>query len=859
MMETIPQLEQTLLQTINPDISIRNSAEMKIQEYKKTHLYAFLISLLKIFIEDPQMKQLAGAFLRNTMCGRDITILNQISKRWQTLTEPQAKIIKTQVISLLNTEDNYTREIMSNVTSGIIIAEHQFNEHYFLKCLIEEFGKTETLNAGIFKAIAILIDFIGLDIIKNNLDIIKIYMMLLTPIKYEADCHLKCFKMCIPLINRDYENFYHFLIGYIQANTKLVIECITEFIKQFYDLYKDLDNIIIAVTQYLMSDFDLEVVDFWISMTDIVISQKKLGKKILLGKILEVRFPQILPVLLIKLKSEDDEDWNIHRATSCLLQKIAEISDGDLLKNRDLQTFVAENILDEAGVVAFSSSICKVSEEAKFLEFVVNSVVTNISNVLVAENSLKNPENAQNQNFPPNLKRILENLDTDKLCLLKEKNIWALSQICKYSFNSINKQILVELINLSKGLFTVSINACLLIKNIFESQKEDSSLLVNFYSDLLNVMIDGIEKIPLTQFEQRNALFACLSGGITACPPGFMKYLDDFLNYIIPKMEGYTNELVNPSNNSQNGFFVEDLLISYIQLTQTIIESRNETFVPLSLKSKLKNIFQNILQLKTKSLAGTEVYITVSFLCTEQSYFLANIEKFMYIAYSDLQNALCHCKTMDGKCLFCQGFGTDQTTYKAALKFVGNIANLMDRGFIKYLELVPVIIQGFISHSVSLNVKPMIISTLSDICVSVGSSYSEYLQITMTMISQIYEINRISNIKYVDELRNNVCLLISALLLNSAEEPIMLENEDHLLKMLWFTFHEDSYNVCLFNLIKCLSDFIRKRNKCEVWGKGLIERGRHVSNDVGEMGEAVIELVELYSKVMVYDGGNYYQ
>lgn len=853
MSETIPQLEQILLNTINPDIIIRNNAESKIQEYRDNNFYPFMISLIKLFIENSQMKPLAGAFLRNTMCGRDITILNQISKRWKTLNEDQSKMIKTQILSLLNTEDLYTIEIISNIISGIIIAEHQYDNHIFLNQLIEEFGKSSKLNAGIYKTISIIIDFQGVDIIKNNIDLIKIYMMLLTPIQYSPESHLKCFKVCIPLINRDYEKFYKFLISYIETNTQLIIECLTEFIKEFYDLVNEKDNILISVTQYLMTDFELEVIEFWTSIVDIIIKDKKLDKKCSLDEIVQNRLPQVLPAFLIKLKTEDDEDWNIHRATSCLLQKLSEILKIDPLKNNVLQNFVVENILEESGVVAFSSSICQSTNELKFLQFVVNSVVKNISNILLAENSIKNPENPQNQNLPENLLKIMKNYETEKLNLLKEKNIWALSQICKYSFNSIEPQILIELITLSKDLFTVSINACLLIKNIFDSQ-EDTKMLVKFYSDLLNIMIDGIEKIPLIEFEQRNALFSCLAGGIAACPKSFSKYLDDFLNYILPKMEGYTNELINPTQNNQNGFFVEDLLISYIQLTQTIIESRTETLVPLAIKSKLKIIFQNILQLKTKSLAGTEVYITVSFLCNDQSYFLANIEQFMHCAYFDIENAICQCLNKNEKCLFCQGNGTDQTTYKSALRFIGNIANLMDRGFIKYLEIVPIIIKGFNSNSLPFGIKSLIISTLSDICVSVGTSYSEYLQITMTMISQVYEINRVSNINYVDELRNNICLLISSLLLSLSDEPIMLENEEHLLKMLWFTFHEDSYNICLYNLIKCISDFIRKRNRCDNWIKNLIERGKNITNNE-KIYIAVLELNELYNKVMIYDSG----
>ena len=112
MSETIPHLEQTLLDTINPDINIRNNAETKIQELRETNFYPFVISLIKLFIEKQQMKPLAGAFLRNTMCGRDITILNQISKRWQTLNDEQSKVIKSQILALLNTDEIYTREII---------------------------------------------------------------------------------------------------------------------------------------------------------------------------------------------------------------------------------------------------------------------------------------------------------------------------------------------------------------------------------------------------------------------------------------------------------------------------------------------------------------------------------------------------------------------------------------------------------------------------------------------------------------------------------------------------------------------------------------------------------------------------
>lgn len=854
MTDTIPNFEEVLSGITNPDINKRQQAEQAIQQYKEENFYLFMISLIKIVNSKNPLKPLAGAILMNTMKAKDITVLAQISMRWQALSKEQSDFIKLQMINLLNTEETHFRTIISNVISGIIIAEDRAMNHSFLNTIIGEFNKSEKLNDGIYKILTVLVDLSGLSILRSNIDLFSIYSIMLNTLSSSPSSQLICFQRCVPLINRDYEKFFRFLLQAIDSETKIVIECLTEFIKEFHNQITFCDDILISVTNFLMSPFDLEVIEFWNSICDIVIKEKKNQKDSQLEVIIINRVPHVLSAFLVKLKTEDDEGWNAQRASSCLLQKIAEIYPEDILKNEIVQNFTAESLKEESGVVAFSSLICGATEEEKFLNYVINSVVVNLSNILKAENLLKAPENIESQNLPENLVKIVKEYKTEELNSLKEKNLWALSQICKYSFQNVKPQILSDLITLSKDLFTVSINACMLVKNIFNSieSTNNAQAMSSFYSNLLNTMIDSIEKIPLTQFELRNALFSCIGSGISACPPSFLRYLDDFLTYIIQKMEGFINELMEPKKqNTQNAFFIEDLLISYIQLTQSIIDKKTESLVPLRLKAKLKEIFLRILKFETKSLASTEVYITISFLCTDLSYFLANIEGFMRCAYFDLQNGICSCVSTE-KCKYCQGFGTDQTTYKATLKFVGNIANLMDRGFIKYLEIVPLIIKGFESQVLPLDMKPLIISILADVCVSVGSSFSDYMEITMEMISEIYKIDRSTNISYVDNLRSNACLLVSSLLLTAPNSQIMISNEETLLKMLWFTFREDSYDISLFNLIKCIQDFIRKRNRTDSWIGELIEKGKMKGEKNEKLAGATVELKELFEEMSVY-------
>lgn len=842
---------ETLLQnSMSPDSSTRTNAISYLMNLQDTQPYLFTVSMLKIFSDEvSNLKFAAGAMLQNSYNGNDVTIQNKIDKRWNSLESAQKSLLKDQFVSMMSTKDGRSKNIASSVLAGIVQIESRSKNLQTFTEIASLVKNSEEIAIGVFTTLSLCVENIGHERIVKEVQRETIFnLMTMESSQKTIDYQLRFFEACIPMIDRQPRHFYDFLIRNKGLSLQLIIRCLTKFLIYFYAKIEFLEEMVDQSISCLNSEFDLDALEFLTTFCELE------EIKIKISTIIGNRLLSLLPILLSKLEMEDDFDWNPHRASSCLLEKISNLFSKDLFQIEGIKEFVQNSILEESGIIAFGSIIKKDAQESNFIIETVNFYANAIIILFNSNNTNNLNTNKELESF---INAKIKDMDSELFDLYKEKIMWSITKVAITNPNLLSIELVTKLTSLCINNAAKSISACIFLKTICENYAKNSDNVdYDFYFRLLSAMVTASDKMELTMYNLRTALFSALTSAIDACPAVMLPCLDQLLEYLLNKM----HEMFEFLGSADSGQFLmlEDVLSNLVQLSQTVIEKRGESLVPLRLKVSMLDKFTRILRYQ-KSNASADVYISLSFLCCYESFFVSNLDSFMSCAYDDLRNGICLNKNKNGcmndtntgnmnlnniECKVCNNSGTDPATFSSVINFIGDTANVICHGFIKYREIIPVYIQGLGSQSVPNSIKPQMLCTLGDICLAIGSSFSDMLGISLDLVINIFNLNRSENVVYTDNLRSSCCVLISAIVLNLHNEHLFIENEDNLMSFLGLACTEDIDNKVLLNLIYCVSDFVRKRNRKDAWIFLLFEKGMGFDGEIREASLVLKSLLE---------------
>lgn len=374
--------------------------------------------------------------------------------------------------------------------------------------------------------------------------------------------------------------------------------------------------------------------------------------------------------------------------------------------------------------------------------------------------------------------------------LLNAKAFCAFRRIAEFDFN----QIVIHLpkiitATLSEIENNKSPQACSLIQTIadqtMDGQPENE--LSFCFIEILNTLILASEKVKYTEYEKRSAIFCALNALIKKCCPNMQSGLEKLLFYLMSKVKE-SLKIIHTLND--NDFLIlEDILTWYITVIEEILNCEQES-------AHIEDVYRLFLEIlksrRITSLVG-DVYISLSSLIYKYSFFLGKMEELIGFIDRDMKFRR----------------NMDIYTFKAAHLLIGDIAQILSKGLLKYGFLTENVLENLASNFVPKTIKPILLSILSDLIYAMGNSY-KHKDLTLDMLKDIFSIDRNSDILFVDYLRKNAILLLNTMIMSFSDEI----DKNLCITFISKTFNEDEDWHCLDELINISRDFILVYDDC---------------------------------------------
>lgn len=357
------------------------------------------------------------------------------------------------------------------------------------------------------------------------------------------------------------------------------------------------------------------------------------------------------------------------------------------------------------------------------------------------------------------LKKNVNNLSFDKMIgccpqmndvqyysrFVHNESFWTLSRISKYNLRQfavfLPDIIKCTLLSIEKR---IDEDACSLLQTLATQMDPDSyeNELSFCFIDILNTLVLTSEKISYTEYTKRSAIFSALIELIKTCSKQLNYSLERLLFYLINKVKE-SLKIINKLN--ENEFLIlEDILTWYITLIEEILKKHSES----NYFESVYDIYYDILNIKKISSLVGDVYISLSTLISQSSFFLGKIEEIVEFIVRDIKYRP----------------GQDFYTFKAAHLLIGDISEILSKGILKYSFLAEMVITNLGSDSVQRSIKPILLSILSDLIFSMGTSFN-YKDLTCGMLKEIIHLDRSMDILFIDELRRCALILLDTLIL----------------------------------------------------------------------------------------------
>ncbi|KRH93855.1 Karyopherin (importin) beta 1 [Pseudoloma neurophilia] len=367
---------------------------------------------------------------------------------------------------------------------------------------------------------------------------------------------------------------------------------------------------------------------------------------------------------------------------------------------------------------------------------------------------------------------------------LENQSFWTFTRITEARFD----QVVIYLPNIVQCALMaiekeVNEEACTLIQTLARSV--DGEMFENELSfcfiDILNSLIITSEKISYTEYSKRSAIFSTLIEIIKTCASQLKFGLEKLLFYLINKVKE-SLKIIDKLN--ENEFLIlEDILTWYITLIEEILKrtAKEEYF------ESVYDIYYDILNIKKISSLMGDVYISLSALISQNSFFLGKMDEIVEFIVRDIKYRP----------------GQDFYTFKAAHLLIGDISEVLSKGILKYSFLAELVITNLGSDCVQRSIKPILLSILSDLIFSLGTSFN-YKDLACGMLKEIIDLDRSMDILFIDELRRSALILLDTLLLTFEEEvPVVLIN----MFITRIVEQDDRYH-CTAQLVDLAIDFI---------------------------------------------------
>lgn len=785
-------MKALLQDALSVDQSVRTNAENTIISLQNNDFALFLQVLMAIFCEEdvqiPPYRIVAGILLKNSLHTKDQTIQHHCEAKWGALGESFRGEVKALVLGNMRSGKLKVALISGGIMGAIArieLPQGSFKDFFELMHAYVREGK-ETLTRAALESVGLaathLIEETSYDFASDSKIILSILTQKLVPgenddIKMDA---LKCVVSSLEAIEATMDNpssvdsLLRAITSVVSDDDELTayaVECVYMIVGLYYMKLEYCFGMLIEFVKGLLGTdsekVHVQIIEFWSVLAEVEADSG--------GNLTEQNLFVIMKYLLprlVKGDGYDDEGWNSHKAATNCVENVSKCIGIDLLDFGPFASFVAAGLdsedirYQEAGAIALGSAIHKKISDKGLLAKTLPILVKNIKNEH-----------------------------------LRETSLWSLSKICETNFDAVDAGVVLpdmiyNTMHVVQENTKHSIYAAYLVSGMStyvaggkNKTWDYENQLSFFYYDILDVVVRAIEIADVKDFKLRRALFTALTDLITSASENVSTILNELLKYLITK----STQCLKYQDNTEQFLVIEDIVSSYIIVIQNIILARTEDKVG-EMKDQVLCLFVDVLRSRQSYIHG-DVYITLSVLCTPTSYFTLNISKFVSFLVRDLRS-------------------TDFYILKAAINLVGDVANSLNQGFLVYSEqLVPELIKCLMSPSIHRDLKPILLSVFGDVALSMGTSFSPYLDMTMHILAQIAGLQRRFSEAFVDLLRKNAVQMVDCVTIALGHHAKVRENLENVVLFIQKVVSEDEDKRCTKDCVNLLGDLLKAFGK----------------------------------------------
>lgn len=789
------ELETCLQNALKPDTATRKMAESRILEMQAQSFRAFVMVLSEIFCDaesDGQFKMMTGIILKNSLHANDAELQRTCEDRWIALQHETREYIKDMFRKALRGAVPRFCTMAGAVLGQI--ARTEISRGLYLD-FFEEMKRMvcdEDAACGVCEAVGVCCNYLIEECVDiGNLCTQTVFDICMHPLENGRGAaarlaSLKCFMNSVEIqdVFHHKENVERFLgatVGIWNGGDEELIHksmiCFNRLVVLNYRfVQKDvLENML---AQYLgrffksgSEDIRVQAIEYW------CIFVEKRDEQIV-DKYLAAVTPEILG-LLEKGPNYHEEMWSPHKAAASCLEMYTEMKGSMIMKSPVVRSFVwsalksGDGMRMDVGAVALGSVMSAECED-HLVDFV------------------------------PHLVAGIDFKESKDSCL------WALSRIAECNFYSLVNHFQV-LMDKCGGVVMegsrFSVGAAWVMDCIFSAVAESRSegfaqhistdlrrkadgfidqFFVKQYLDILNVLIKGTEVASLDDSNLRVALFSALTELVLICPQPIANILDEFYLYTAKKIEECLGVMGCATQNQL--LIIEDVLSNYIGLIEAIAGARSRRDV-----DDLVVLFGKILN-STPTIAFGEVYIAMSKLSAQ---------------FSPHMSAMLPCITRDMTC-------TDRFVLKSVVNLVGTLASAMGSDFnILATVLTPSLVQCLSAESTPRDLKPMVLSVFGDVALALERNFEPYVEMVVTLLSQIAGLGRRADEEFVDDLRRNVVQLVDCVFMAVGDSLKMRSLLPQIVEMIRRIQAEDVDRVSGRSILGLIDDLV------SVYGKNF--------------------------------------
>lgn len=344
-----------------------------------------------------------------------------------------------------------------------------------------------------------------------------------------------------------------------------------------------------------------------------------------------------------------------------------------------------------------------------------------------------------------------------------------------------------RLIDLDPKLYcpaTWTLLSCITYLNTVCDNKD--SIISTVYTDLLTTLMKKLTELSPQEYSVRNALVSTLVELMPLCPVGEIGIMDHLQRFIFSKIMEITKAI--RASSYDHVLTLDDTLCGYVILLNANLNAQKNADCD-SLCAVLGEII-----ILPDILARGEVYILVSKNLSRLSIYL---KKFLPFIAKDLMSK-------------------EVFLMKSALNLLSECAIVLQSVFDGFVSLViPALINALSSNDVPLDIKPLILSTMADIALAVGKSFSSYIEMSVVFFKHIIKLDRTGDEEIIDSIKKAAISLFDSLLVSVGPTEAMMANLPEILNSIHLTIYSDKtglYKHEILDIIGDLQVFSRKNN-----------------------------------------------